>query len=196
MTRTPRQKRDFYETPPHYLTALQRVIGVPSGRLLEPCVGRGAIVDMLKVNGIWTRADLASSKVKGTHRLDMRRRASWQSFSQPADVLPFRRRRFDWTITNPPFTSILAILRHALTYSRNVAMLARLSFLEPTIARRLFWTKWQANVEVIVLPRYGFTKPSKDTMTCCWLIWREIGRERDGYGPNNKLQISTRRQSH
>lgn len=162
----PRRPLDFYETPPHYIEALQRVIGVPSGRLIEPCVGKGAIVEQLTVEGQWTTNDLNPRLPWAAHHLDATRQRLWRG-------------RFDWAITNPPFSQELPILRHALRYCDNVAMLARLSFLEPTIERRLFWSRWQRNVEVIVLPRYSFKKVrgarATDTMTCCWLVWRHNG---------------------
>lgn len=171
-----RRPLDFYETPPHYVEALQRVIGAPTGRILMPCVGKSQLRDALHLapSSIIITNDLNPKRHAMTH-LDATRQRSWArmcSFGRPA-----------WCIDNPPFGQELPMLRHALRYCDNVAMLARLSFLEPTIERRLFWARWQAGVEVIVLPRYSFKrvqgKRATDNMTCCWLVWRDGGSALD-----------------
>lgn len=184
-TRTPRQPRDFYETPSHYVAALQKVIGrITTGTIVAPCVGGGCLLSYLdyapRVRVITNDLD---PRCSADHHRDATRAASWFAWGRP-----------EWAIENPPFTHELPILRHALQYADNVAFLARLSFLEPTIERRLFWSRWQSTVEVIVLPRYAFTKPSKDTMTCCWLVWRNI--QPTGALPNDvgTIRISTKTQ--
>jgi hypothetical protein len=161
-----RRKFDFYETPPHYVTALQKVIGVPRGSLIEPCVGKGAILDLLKVNGVWRTNDLNVRRTAHTH-CDASKVRTWRWLTDD------RTHPFTWGITNPPFRRMLPIVRLMLGYCTNVAVLARLSFLEPTFDRGLFWKRWAPGVEVILLPRYSFTGNGKsDNQTCVWLVWR------------------------
>lgn len=175
-----RRRFDFYETPPHYVDALQRVIGVPRGRLIEPCVGRGAVIDMLKVDGVWHANDLNARREASTH-FDAARK--WPGSGS-------RIGRWDWGITNPPFKPavMLPIVRNMLRYCNNVAFLARLSFLEPTIERRLFWTRWAPHAEVIVLPRYSFRRShgrkQTDSVTCCWIVFRQGYSDRQLYVSN------------
>lgn len=171
-----RRKFDFYETPPHYVHALQRVIGVPRGRIIEPCVGRGAIIDLLDINGVWMLNDLNKRRVAHRH-LDATKARSWRELATHA-----RNERYEWGITNPPFRRMLPIVRLMLRHCQNVAVLARLSFLEPTRDRGLFWKRWAAAAEVILLPRHSFTGNGKsDNQTCVWLVWRQRASQRQLY---------------
>lgn len=178
-----RRKFDFYETPPHYVDALVRVIGTPTGRLIEPCAGKGAIVDLMKVDGVWQ-----------TNDIDRRRKAMMRF--NAAQPWPARHRVFglwDWGITNPPFNQMLPIVRNMLRYCYNVAVIGRLSFLEPTVLRRLFWTRWAAGCEVIVLPRYSFKGNKRhDMATCAWYVWRNLHSARPARR-QRQLYVSNRR---
>lgn len=163
-----RRKLDFYETPPHYIEALQRVIGEPGGRIIEPCAGKGMIVSLLDVDGDWRTNDLNPRRSTDTH---FNAAKLW-----PGQLT--RPTKWDWGITNPPFRqpTMLRIIRNMLFCCKNVAVLARLSFLEPTLTRRAFWIRHQRNLNVIVLPRYSFRKNdagkrATDSVTCCWLVW-------------------------
>lgn len=165
-----RRRFDFYETPPHYVEALQRVIGVPAGPLVEPCAGHHAIINMLKVNGVWMTNDINRKRATHFHG-NAALISTWRTLHAHGP--------FNWGITNPPFDRrlMLPIVRHMLKFCQNVAVLARLSFLEPTIDRMPFWARWASMCEVIVLPRYSFKrvngKRQTDSVTCCWLVWRK-----------------------
>lgn len=162
--RTPRQPNDFYETPPHYLSALASQISMIRGVVYEPCVGNGAIADWIKNRAVWTPSAV------WTNDIDRKRDASWHKDARSSQAWTMHK-RIDWTITNPPFEHIERILTLAIKHSVNVISLARLSFLEPTITRRQMFRTFGTPDLVIVLPRYQFSKPSKDTMTCCWVGW-------------------------
>lgn len=179
-----RRRFDFYETPPHYVDALARVIGVPAGTLIEPCVGKGAIIDLLKVNGVWHTNDIDKRRNAHTH-FDATSGKQWR--------LQRAFGRIDWGITNPPFKFVLPILRHMLKWCDNVAILGRLSLLEPTIERRLFWTRWARGCEVIVLPRYSFKGNRRhDMATCAWYVWRKFDLA-DSDTRRRQLYVSNRR---
>lgn len=165
-----RQPFDFYETPPHYIRALKDVIGAPTGILYEPCVGRGQIARRFPSFDRVVTNDLDRRREADTHYNAALGARAWGTLG------------YSWVITNPPFSQELQILKLALMFTPNVAMLARLSFLEPTKDRTPFWDRYGADCTVIVLPRYSFRnndegKRATDNMTCCWLVWWRAQRK-------------------
>lgn len=166
----PRLPLDQYETPPCYVTPLLDLIGPLDGlSVYEPCVGQGHIARFLGSARYLGTNDLDPACAATLHE-DARTEAAWPT----PDAEDWQ---IDWTITNPPFADELPILTRALWSSRNVAVLARLSFLEPTIERGPFWSA-HPPTDVIVLPRYSFRcndqgKKQTDNVTCCWVIYRE-----------------------
>jgi hypothetical protein len=83
--------------------------------------------------------------------------------------LPFRH---DWVISNPPFNVAGPIVQAAFSHAIDgIAMLLRLSFLEPCKGRAEFLAQHPPSA-MIVLPRISFTGDGKtDNVTCAWLIW-------------------------
>lgn len=158
------RRLQVFETPGHYVEPLLELIGpLDCSTVFEPCVGRGHIARYLR-DSILVTNDLDPTVEANTHR-DARLAEAW-----PTNGLPI-----DWTITNPPFDSALPILAQALLHSRNVAMLVRLSFLEPTRSRAAFFLEHQPT-DLIILPRYSFRQNDKgkrqtDSVTCCWLVF-------------------------
>lgn len=161
---TARQQFDFYETPPHYLSALFEYLELPpNSRILEPCSGDGAISDLLKAEDhtVFTN-DIDPKRTAHTH-MDATRPGFWDQYHRP-----------HWTITNPPFDSIEEILTGSLMAVPNTISLARLSILEPTRSRTTLFRTFGDPKLIIVLPRYKFSEPSKDMMTCCWVGWGDL----------------------
>jgi hypothetical protein len=167
----PRHRLDQYETPPHYVAPLLELIGPLDGlSVYEPCVGKGHISRFLMDAGHLCTNDIDDGCEATLHR-DARKRDAWPPYDPGDDW------QVDWTVTNPPFSDELVILQHAIVSSRNVAFLARLSFLEPTRSRGGFWLA-HPPTDVIVLPRYSFRlndvgKRQTDNVTCCWIVYRE-----------------------
>jgi hypothetical protein len=159
------RRLQMFETPPHYIEPLLALIGPLDGlRIYEPCVGKWHIARYLTAGQLVTN-DIDPACAADTHQ-DAREAAAW----------PLNGLLIDWTITNPPFSDEAVILAHALRSSRNVAFLARLSFLEPTQTRTALWQTYQPS-DLIVLPRYSFRhndqgKRQTDSVTCCWLVFR------------------------
>lgn len=158
-----RRAFDFYETPPHYLAALLGEVAV-FGRVFEPCVGDGAIASRLR--------ELPSVRRVLTNDLDPQRAADTHADARHAQAWPTN---LDWVVTNPPFADEVAILEQALEAAPNVAMLARLSFLEPAEDRSGL-LEAQPPHRIIVLPRYSFRlndagKRQTDNVTCAWVVW-------------------------
>lgn len=167
----PRREHDFYETPPHYLEALSAYLSIgPGARVIDPCVGEGAIAK-------WVKREFGVPRVV-TNDIDPKRKADYHMDAREAELYEDG---CEWWITNPPFNIIDDILYTALEHVPNVVTLARLSALEPTKGvgksrgRRLLYETWQPDM-LIVLPRYCFRlndkgKPATDNMTCCWIGW-------------------------
>lgn len=160
----PRRTLDFYETPPHYVAALLSEVNI-FGSVYEPCVGEGAIADVLR--------ELPSVRRVITNDIDPKRKAdTHHDASQSSHWF----QTMDWIVTNPPFRDEFAILEHALDAAPNVAFLARISFLEPTEDRE-YLLETNPPHHIIVLPRYSFRlnddgKKQTDNVTCVWLVWR------------------------
>lgn len=164
---------DRYDTPPHYVRALLDVIGHPRGLVFEPCVGRGHITRfMVHASRIVTN-DL-DRKVEADFHLNAAgdKLWRWNATRPPNGVL-----RPSWLISNIPFSRATAIVPRAVEHHANVAILTRLSFLEPCKNRRAFWQAHFSTCSPIILPRYSFRnsdlgKRATDNMTCCWLVWQ------------------------
>jgi hypothetical protein len=162
----PRRALDFYETPPHYVAALLMEANI-YGRVYEPCAGNGAIADPLRM--------VPAVRNVTTNDIDPKRKCDY-CYDTTREIPAFSD-GFDWIVTNPPFSDELDIIEMCLPNARNLAFLARLSFLEPTEDREYFLEQ-QPPSQIIVLPRYSFRpndegKKQTDSVTCAWLLWLE-----------------------
>lgn len=164
----PRRPMDFYETSKEAVDALvEHYLGkefLTEDQLLEPCAGDGAIAKALGEHGyrnVWCN-DLDPARAGHTH-LDART----HDFAYPAPgFVPV-----DAVVTNPPFNQAFDILKNLYSQVDAIALLLRLTFLEPTKDRGPWLAKNPPN-RVIVLPRYSFTGDGKtDSVTCAWMIW-------------------------
>lgn len=153
---------DFYETPIWQTQVLAKHVDI-RGHCFEPCVGNGKILDAIPEEPLkryWSTNDINQHRQAVTH-LDATKPACWSG-------LPF-----DWVVSNPPFNSASDILNFALSRSRvGVAMLLRLSFLEPTAKRAKLLEMYPPSL-LIVLPRtrYNPDSDSVDTVTTAWMVW-------------------------
>ena len=154
-----RRKLDFYPTPEWATKLLLESVSI-SGHILEPCVGQGHMADVLEQAGHTVTTNDIDESTEADFHVDARTPELWNK------VAP------DWTITNPPYSDAMAVLRQAESGSRKgVALLLRLSFLEPTIKRRDFLLL-KPPTRLIVLPRISFTGDGKtDSVTVAWMIW-------------------------
>ena len=144
------------------------------GKIVEPCVGDGAIsrvvLDAGRARYVVTN-DIDPTQTADSH-LDATLPPFWAQFG-PKFGWP------DWTISNPPWAmpkngpaQPLEILKHALASSRvGVALLLRITFLEPCTNRGA-WLQAHPPARQIVLPRYSFRgNGATDSATACWFIW-------------------------
>ena len=155
---------DFYETPPWLTQELLKLVDI-KGVVVEPCVGDGAIINALdKVTGI----------TYFTNDIDIMKPADMHMDASDSRLYTDRLRvPVDWVVTNPPYQMPMCfnIVRQARHYALNVAVLLRLSFLEPTRLRELALVSDPPD-KLIITPRVSFTQDGrKDTTTTAWMVW-------------------------
>lgn len=163
--RAPRLAHDAYMTPwpAHFIRELTLSANV-RGTVFEPCVGDGALAAELRKCPLVMR--VLTNDIRpavGDRQDDARDPATYQSL--PADV---------WVVTNPPFNQALAILMAARggPVRRRVALLLRMSFLEPTVDR-VDYLRQDPPTKLVVMPRTRFDprKAGTDSVTVGWHIW-------------------------
>lgn len=166
-----RRHLDLYPTQAGVTRALLERVDV-AGRVLEPCAGPGAMARVLRRHPGVT--SVVTSDVDARHGTQL---VGDATFSTAACW----KRPVDWVVTNPPFSSALAVLRNAMAVAGvGVAFLVRLTFLEPAgqqSGHRGHFLRENADRQVaaIVLgnPRPSFTGDGQtDSVTAVWLVWR------------------------
>lgn len=156
-----RRAFDYYPTPAWMTRALMRRVSLFD--VLEPCSGENAIVNVIGRDKVVLTNDYDPSR-PAEWRFDATCEGSWNNF----DV-----RRPFWCVTNPPFNLADQIVPLAVRHCPAVAMMLRLSWLEPTAARALFLTA-HPPTRLIVLPRHDWRGTgSTDSVTSAWFIWDE-----------------------
>ncbi len=159
-----RRENDFYPTGegkigvPWAAQALYSRLPQIHG-IAEPCVGTGDLIRGRERHVLWTN-DIDEQRQAG-HHFDAADQACWIKMARP-----------EWVVTNPPFNKAHLVLANALGHAvEGVAMLLRLSFLEPTEARARLLVECPPR-RLIVLPRISFTGDGKtDSVTCAWMVW-------------------------
>lgn len=157
-----RRANDFYPTPDWATRELLARVDV-RGYVLEPCAGRGDIATALacdpRVRNLELN-DLDKQWDADTHE-DATDPIYWQHKTGPAE----------WVVTNPPFLVADKILPLAVKHVGRVAMLLRITYLEPCEGRAA-WLRTHPPARLIVLPRISFTGDGKtDSVTCAWFVW-------------------------
>lgn len=185
-----RAERDFYPTPSKLVKVLLDRVEV-SGIVYEPCAGDGHIVRPLleQTSNPIIASDIAfSPAMSELCRTYGSRVDYWLS---DVSIPSFWAGRFgfigddesefsprpQWVITNPPFNQAESIIPLAFNYAtEGVAMLLRLSFLEPTKGRGNWLADHQyclSNLIILGSPRPSFTGKGTDTCTVAWMVWRK-----------------------
>lgn len=158
-----RHTLDFYETPPHFVNVLREHVDI-TGNIFEPCDGDGAISRHFKSSPACRVA---------TNDIDVHRKTDYHFDARLdwMDHAPDDLRDLDWVVSNPPFATALSIIEQSLAFGCPVAMLLRISFLEPT-RKRVSFLREHAPSGLIYLPRYSFTNNGKSDMTTVmWALW-------------------------
>lgn len=186
---TKRRANDFYPTPEFATHELLNEVDI-SGSVLEPCAGDGAISRVLDRNLETRQAGyLYASDIVGNTFLsfcgDATKRETWETIQGA-----MFNDKIDWVVTNPPFNRAAEIIPLAFEFAEyGIAMLLRLSFLEPTEDRGT-WLNNNPPTRMIVLPRISFTGDGKtDSVTCAWMVWEKnkTGTIRIAVNPKFKM---------
>lgn len=180
-----RHKNDLYMTQEQMTRELMTRVPIQGKRVCEPCAGHGHIAGVL---------DAFDCRVFTNDKVD-RGGLNWvgDAADPGAAVWNWGPGFYDWVVTNPPYSLALPVLRNAWDMAGiGVAMLLRLSFLEPTseapaaykshkwadqIAGRGEWLADHENYfsDLIVFgsPRPSFTVKGTDSVTTAWLVWKK-----------------------
>lgn len=187
-TRTERAADDLYETPCWVTWALLGAAGLPGGEWLDPCAGRGAIIDAVRqvMNspiGWW--AIEKRSDCEEVLRLKLGEYVYIGDFlaDLPSD-LPYdqgrvpKEGRVDVVITNPPYSHALEFIQKCMDRwpTATLAFLLRVNFLGSQ--KRASWLR-EHTPDVYVLPkRPSFTDGGTDATEYAWMVWPHGAKER------------------
>ena len=157
-----RRALDQYFTPASATRELLKHIDVDTKYVLECCSGDGAITRELKEHRAVVKTNDIDRALTADYYEDVADEQGWYPFPGGGH----------WVISNPPFNQAAQIIPLAYNYaSVGIAMLLRLSFLEPCLDRDL-WLAAHPPTKLIVLPRISFTGDGKtDNVTCAWMVW-------------------------
>ncbi len=155
---------DFYETPNWQTESLLKRVSI-NGLICEPCVGDSSIANHFIQENLVTN-DINPKWEADYHYDAAQKNDLWlhlQGQDQP-----------DWIVTNPPFNQAMPILKQSFRCARiGVAMLLRLTFLEPTKERSDFLNA-NPPTRLIVLPRWSYKANRKtDSVTTAWMVWKK-----------------------
>ncbi len=158
-----RRSWDAYYTPESAVQTLLDHVHI-SGRVMECCSGEGAIALPLVGHGCQVITNDLNPEMPALMHRDATEADWW-----------WKGKGIDWVVSNPPFKQAAQIvpLAHAAA-TVGVAMLLRLSYLEPCADRADFLSQYPPTT-LIVLPRISFTGNGKtDSVTCAWMVWSKI----------------------
>lgn len=171
-----RRALDKYYTPETATLALLQRTQI-EGQVLECCAGDGAMSRVLSRQP--SVSQVLTNDIDPCVDSDQHRDATDPEF--------WMEQTPDWVVSNPPFSCCLPIIVGAFGAARRgVAMLLRLSYLEPCNDRAEFLSAHPPSL--IILPRISFTGDGKsDSVTCAWMVW-------DKSGHKNSVEIVTKPQ--
>ena len=171
-----RDERDYYPTDPRCLRAfLERLdnfgYSVEGKRVLEPCAGRGNLVEVLRSFGAEVTAWDLHSYEHDNPADDIQWGVDFLSVEPPEE-------KYDLVLTNPPFGIFESIIRHSFEFGDEVVMLLRMSALGSQ-DRYPFWMEWlrggpapALGFQSVLVPRPSFTRDGgSDNSEYAWFGW-------------------------
>lgn len=158
-----RMERDAYPTPGWAVEAMAEKIVWHGGiaNVLEPCIGTGVIADVLLSNYVDS--------------------VDWAEIEQGRDFLTYEfGRKFDFVVTNPPFSLAKEFIDRSLTLANCVIMLLPLSFMGSK-KRRDWWRSHPYTAIFYLSQRPSFTNDGKTDSECyAWVVFDSTGRQKIG----------------
>jgi len=163
-----RLENDRYYTPSAQLTKVLLDNVKITGSVLEPCCGQKDISFVLEkenLNVISTDLDMGA-------QYDANFQTYWDSILHP----------IDWVITNPPYIQPTCqnIIEKAFEKAQiGIAMLLRLTYLEPCSNRSQFLQNYPLSDLLILNPRPKFRadKKGSDNTTVAWFVWKKTNSD-------------------
>jgi hypothetical protein len=160
-----RNATDFYPTPPDVTVALLDFLEkkgvIKRGQsILEPACGTGEMVRAMEARGY----DVYYSDIKP---------AGPMADTLPRDFLKQVSTHCTWIITNPPFSSAEAFIRHAMDMGRPCAFLLKSQFWHAKRRLPLF-RRYTPSYILPLTWRPDFLNGSKSgspTMEVAWSVW-------------------------
>lgn len=166
-----RRPLDKYRTPLWATQALiDRFPDIRGDLFIDPCAGDGRMAHQFRAAGRFDSYhlnDIDPHELGLDSYLDATTEDYWRQFvdvnSRTARV---------WVVSNTEFLRASEIAWLAINRFRNVALLLRATWLEPTEDRQ--WLCRFPPMAEIVLPRLSFTGAGRDSAGCRWLIWGDV----------------------
>jgi hypothetical protein len=195
-----RREYDRYATTAGVTMALLKSVHI-AGTVLEPCSGESDMVDVLHMSPFISRVitNDIDPNMKADFYSDITNIGSPIWGDEIAGIS-------DYMVTNPPFNDAAPILRNAYQCGniKRVALLLRLSFLEPTTGDQ----KWHgrkyllqelgdhlSHLLIFGSPRPSFTGNNRtDSVATAWFVWEfdKITKTKISYLHNWQLdQVAT-----
>ena len=150
--------------PPIVLSRIESPFCVSDHTVWDPCCGGGHMVEVLR------------EYFREAHGSDIAPHGEYERL----DFMEVKRkeRRYDWIITNPPFTSMEKTLRQAWRYARwGVALLGRIQFLETIGRYRRVFSLHPPGLVLVFSSRLAFAEgrlpTDEDVGAACfaWYVW-------------------------
>lgn len=157
-TTRPRQKDDWYPTPPDVTVALLNLLKI-EGAVWEPCCGDGSLAKVISEAG---------NEVIGTDLVD---RGYGIGHGKDYDVTRARELLAPNVITNPPFNIAPEIIDHLMGLNpKMMALLLKSSFWHAASRTPLF-RKYPPSRIVCLTWRPDFLNLKRPTMEVSWCVW-------------------------
>lgn len=181
-----RHAHDDYPTPPWATQRLLDRVWLPRGHILEPCAGRGQIVDTVRADyagRCFTAVELQQQHQAGLEAVcnGIADEVVIGDFLELAATMEAEGRSFDAVITNPPYSLAFEFLDACRKLAPWVAMLLRVGFLEGGASDATRDRRAMLEVDmpdVYLLPnRPPFARSKKtgrfgtDSCTYAWMVW-------------------------
>lgn len=154
----PRQKDDWYPTPPLVTQALMDNISF-DGPISEPCCGDGSLARVIEHYG---------HHVIGTDLVD---RGYGLGHGPAYDILRAKSLVAPNIITNPPFNISAKIIDHLMQFRpKKMALLLKATYWHAKNRKKLY-DKYPPSQILALTWRPDFLHQKRPTMEVCWFIW-------------------------
>jgi len=175
-----RIKNDAYYTPLPIYKWLSGKLQLTEQRIFDPCCGNSHATALTfgKDNHVVENDIVPPTENNNRYCFDATE--EWDQYLGSQDFHSENEGWIDWVITNPPYKRGMSesIIEQSLIHaSTGVAMLLRLSWLEPTRNRVKLLTNSSPRMELLAVypisprPKFDPSKPGNDSMTVAWFIW-------------------------